>query len=410
MRSAFTHILGSTALAQLLLLASTPILMRFYDQATFGVFGIASAIALTGSVLVSLRLDHSLHLSAEPEQLLGSALQVIFLLSLVALIPVIAHGVLSGTDHAAYIYLFATSHAVWTSTLMFLNLRHRYRLIACQNLLPVVIFLAGALGVPLLAGDNSAGATQPSMLDPLAGDNALLYWQALAYAVSALVGCWAVRRDIRFGPFKQLGRVLRAHRDDVRYLVPARLLSIVSANMTVFGSAWLFGPELTGLVVVANRISRAPVRVLGNGMNNVLRAAVARPESLFATFSRVGTIALVTALLAVTVVLLLPDALYVRLVGNDWGGLAPVLLIATVAAGFQLMAGSVTSLLDTYAKRANLQINIALFAGGAIAILTAALIDLSLLGYLWVGCTASAIVHATSFYLSYGVVRREQRQ
>ena len=393
MRSAFTHILGSTALAQVLLLASTPILMRYYDQATFGVFGIASAIALTGSVLVSLRLDHSLHLSAEPEKLLGSALQVIFLLSLVALIPVVAHGVMSGTYHAAYIYLFATSHAIWTSTLMFLNLRHRYRLIACQNLLPVVIFLAGALGVPLLAGDN-----------------ALLFWQALAYAVSALVGCWAVRRDIRFGPFKQLGRVVRAQRDDVRYLVPARLLSIVSANMTVFGSAWLFGPELTGLVVVANRISRAPVRVLGNGMNNVLRSAVARPESLSATFSRVGTIALITALLAVTVVLLLPDALYVRLVGNDWGGLAPVLLIATVAAGFQLMAGSVTSLLDTYAKRANLRVNIALFSGGALAILAAAIIDLSLLGYLWIGCTASAIVHATSFYLSYGIVRREQRQ
>lgn len=391
MRAAFTHILGSTALAQLLLLASTPVLMRHHDQATFGVFGIAAAVALAGSVIISLRLDHSLHLADDPERLLGSCLQIILALSLTLAVPVMLFSITQADSTALFVLLFAGSHALWTSTLMFLNLKNRFRSIALQNLLPVIIFIVGAL---------SAGSFESV--------NALLFWQAIAYGISALVGFWHVRQEVRFAPLASLLNVLGRYRDDVRYLVPARLLSIVSANMTVFGSAWLFGPELTGLVVVANRVARAPVRVLGNGMNNVLRAAIAHPAQLPATFTRIGTIAVATALLAFAVVLALPETAYARFVGDDWAGLAPVLLVATVTAGFQLLAGSVTSVLDTYAKRSNFRVNVALFAGGVATIAAAALLDLSVLAYLWIGCAASAAVHGASFFLSYGVVRTQR--
>ena len=389
---AFGGILGSSAVAQLLLFASTPLLVASHDKDSFGVFGLASIAAIALSTLLSLKLDHSLHLSPEPARLLGSCLQSILVGTLVLALPTLALVYLHGEWIVALTLLFAATHAAWNTTLLQLNLRQRYRAIALQNLLPPIVFVAGAL-----SGDE------------LGGVNALLFWQSVAYLVAALVGGWLIRHDVVFPPLASLPNVVSRHRDDVRYLVPGRLLQLLSSNVHVLGAAYLFGAELAGLVVVANRIARAPVRVLGDGMSNVLRAAIPRADALSRTFVCIGAIAVTTALLATAAVALVPESLYARFFGSDWAGLAPVLLVTTVAAGFQLLAGSVASLLAAYAKRTSFLLNLALVSGGAAAFGLARSAELGLLPYLWLGCALSSAVHLGSFALSLGIVRRRDR-
>jgi len=389
--SAFGNILGSTAVAQLLLLASTPLLMHRHDEAAFGVFGTAAALALVASVAVSLRLDHSLHLSDRPQALLGSCLQIILLGSSILAVPVLALAAARSDPTVVSALAFAVSHAVWTTTTLYLNRENRFRAIALQNLLPVVIFIGGALW-----GER------------LALGNALMFWQATAYVMAAASGLFLLRGLPHFDPLGALGSVVRRYRDDLRFLVPARLLALLSSNITVLGSAWLYGPELAGLVVVANRISRAPVRVLGNGMSNVLRASIMQPGALHATFTRVGTIAAIAGIAAVVVVALLPERLYPRLFGDGWGQLAPVLVITTVAAAFQLLAGSVDSLLNTYEKRASFHVNVALFGGGCAAIGIAVALDWTLILYLWSSSLVAAVVFMASFLISYRIARRQR--
>lgn len=128
-------------------------------------------------------------------------------------------------------------------------------------------------------------------------------------------------------------------------------------------------------MVVANRISRAPVRVLGNGMSNVLRASIMQPGALAAAFTRIGAIAATAGALAVVCVALLPERVNPRLFGQEWAGLAPVLLITTIAAAFQLLASSVDSLLNTYDKRASFQVSVALTSGGLAAIGASAVLE-----------------------------------
>jgi len=393
MLTAFTHILGSTAAAQLLLLASTPLLMHLYSQVEFGVFGTAAAIAVVVSVAVSLRLDHSLHLADDPNGLLGSCLQIIALGALVIGVPVLALSVVRADPTIATTLAFAVAHAAWTTTTLYLNRQNCFRAIALQNLIPPTIFIGGALGA-----------------EHIAIGNPLMFWQAAGYVAGAASGLFMIRSDLSFAPFSALGGTLHRYRDDLRYLVPARVLSLLSSNVAVLGSAWLYGPEIAGLVVVANRVSRAPVRVLGNGMSNVIRASIMLPGALAPTYFRVCAVAAATGALAITGVAAMPDDAYPRLFGADWKGLGPVLLVTTTAAAFQLLAASVDSLLNTYDKRASFHVSLALGGGGLLAVAVATALEWPVMAYLWASCALVALVYAASFVLSYGIVRRQRAQ
>ena len=390
MRSALIGILGSNAVSQLLIIASTPLLTRVHDQGAFGAFGVATLFALLGATLLSFRLEQSLHVTAEPPaELYSASLLLVAALGAGVGLPVAWFwSARVGVDAFATL-LFAAGLATTVSTLTYLNLRRRFRQLATLVLLTPLVFIAGALLLPHAPG----------------GGNALLFWQAAGYASSALAGLFLVRADIVPLGVHRLRRVVGTARDDVRYLVPSYLLSILSLNMSVAGSAWLFDERVAGLVVIAQRISRAPITMLGNSLNEVLRAAIPTPAALGRTFRTVVALCLATSAGMLLSVWLVPESAYALVLGEGWEGLRAVLGITVVAACFQLVATSVQSMLTAFRKRTDLLVNAALFVAGAAALLVGAATDSDALGYLWLHSALVAVVYAAAFVQCRAAVR-----
>ena len=87
MKSALLNILGSNAISQLLIIASTPLLTRLYDKHVFGVLGIATTLALLLSAMLSCRLEYSIHTDVDPLSIFQSCLSFIRLSVIVILLP-----------------------------------------------------------------------------------------------------------------------------------------------------------------------------------------------------------------------------------------------------------------------------------------------------------------------------------
>ncbi len=397
MRGALFNILGSNALSQLLIIASTPLLTRTYPQGDFGWFSVATTLSLVSSTLLTLRLEHSIHVTTlAPAQLYAICLRLAWTSAVMIGIPLVTVLLLldpmSGSVAAIDLWLiltFATAHATLVVSQIFLNFEQRFRTMAALNLLVPLVFVCGALTFPHLPA-------QP---------NGLLFWQACAYAIGALVLMFLQRCHIRLPPLSAMRVALRQERSNWQFLVPSQLLSIVSLNLSVIGAAWLFDPAVAGLVVIAQRIARAPVTVVGNGLNEVLRAAIPARCTLRRTFLVITALCLASGCVMVVGVYLISDALWSRVLGDGWSGLRGILLITVIGAVFQLIGTSVISMLTSFEKRSDLIINACLFVAGACALLTSAHWQVSATSYLWLHTVLSSAVYLIGFWLAWRIAR-----
>lgn len=440
MKRAFVSIVGSGALAQLLLVVSTPWLTRLHDERAFGAFGVATTVALIGSTLLSLRLEHATHVSRlGPNTIYRSALTTIVLFSLpVAALVAIASSMIasrsgaigtgvSGTGGSDLVWIlgFAIGHATHAVGLMLLNYRRRFRTIAAIVLLVPGVFLVGALAIPS---------------PPLDG-NALLIWQCVAYACGAVATLY-VTRDALFAACpdtsmsaperrprasytgvssrnakpttrttneRQLLRMwfatLRRERDSWRFLVPSQLLSIGALNIAVVGAALVFDPATAGLILIAQRIARTPVTMLGNTLNEVLRSTIPDRQALQRTFRMIASAAVLIAAAMIVTVQLVPYSAYALLLGDGWSDLGPVLTITVFGAAAQLVGSSVASLLTALDRRSDFIVNAALATVGAVSLWFAARLDVAATTWLWWQVLGSACVYVCAFALAVRTLR-----
>ena len=349
MRAALVNILGSNALSQLLIVASTPLLTRTYPQADFGWFGVATTLALVSSTLLTLRLEHSIHVTAlDPARLYGICLTLAMGTALLIGVPGVLIWIvaLPVADHVApldlaLILVYALAHATLVVSLIYLNYQQRFRLIATISLLVPIVFVGGALSVPLLPG-------QP---------NALLFWQTCAFASGASLVIILQRRVIAWPSMPGLREALSRERANWQFLVPSQLLSIVSLNLSVIGAAWLFDPAVAGLVVIApadrprtghrrrQRPQRSPARRHPGAPRN--------PPHL------PGDCRAVQCRWPADGGQRVPDTRIGLFVGarNRLGRLRAILLITVIGAAFQLVGTSVISMLTSFDKRSDLLVN-----------------------------------------------------
>ena len=395
MKSALLNILGSNAISQLLIIASTPLLTRLYDKHVFGVLGIATTLALLLSAMLSCRLEYSIHTDVDPLSIFQSCLSLIRLSMIVILLPgLLLISLWLGIHNALLIGIFAIAHVLHVCCGFYLNYLQKFRTIGIINLLVPLVFLAGALG-------------QSYVFAPV---NALLLWQAFGFVSGAIVSLTVLIKALGFVPLTSLKRTLWRHKDNIRYLLPSQLLTILALNLSVIGTAALFSEAMAGLVVIGQRIARAPVTVIGNGLNEVLRAAIPTPARLPRTFKVVFCITASCSVLMLIGVQLIPEHWYAIVLGSGWDGLKPVLVITVIAACLQLIGTSVTSMLTAYRKGAELIINILLTVAGILALLTTMAFNANVIQYLWLHSILVACVYSAGFVLSYRVMREQSPQ
>lgn len=394
MKSAFVHILGSSALAQMLLLLSMPFLMRLYGAEDFGVFGLYTVFAMGASTLSALKIDHSLHLTKFPCEVFSACIEMASGSILAILIVVAFVGQWIDVNNVVAMLVFGGAHAIVTSCTMMGNLRKRYRLVAFLNLVAPLVFIVLAV-----AFADSGFAL-----------NHLLLAQAIAYFLGALLGVFYLREDLKSISLSGIMKILKLHREDVIFLVPSRFIAILSSNAMVLGAAFLFNAELAGLVVVATRVARTPVRVFGDGLSNTLRTTVGNRIALARAFTTVALVATVVGISSTLVIGFLPESVFTKILGDQWQGLKFVILVSAVAAAFQLLSESVGSVLTTFRKSQYFVLNAALALTALIAALICYVAGLAFESYLVLTTVLMSLIYLSFFYSAWKTLATDRKE
>lgn len=368
--------------------------MRFYDSAEFGILGVASTIALLMSTVLSCKLEHSIHIDSNPSHLFHTCLTLVFALLVLLCVPVfIALYLVLGASNALLVICFATAHALFGVCYIYLNFLQQFRYIAITSLAMPIVFLAGALLVGPAHTQNELGLSQ------------LLLWQSVSIILATLLALVLLRQHLGFVSVRDLIKQLSANKSAIRYLVPSHLLSTLALNISVMATAFLFDQLFAGMLVVAQRMSRAPVTMVGNAMNEVLRSTIPARVHLTDTFKKIALGSLSISVLMLAVAWLTPESAYLWLVGEQWSGLSEVLNITVLAAAFQLIGTSVICLLTVFAKRSELIINLSLVSGALAVFVAAYTFELPPLHYLWAHVLVSSAIYLYAFKLCWQVTK-----
>lgn len=395
MKRAYINILGSNIVSQALIVLSTPLLMRAYDGQEFGVLGVSVPLALLLSTLFSCKLEHSIHIDANPQVLFQSALTLVLSIMVLLALPVTwALTPHLGLSNSLLVIAFALFHAVFGCCSIYLNFLQKFRALAICNIALPVAFLSGALLIGPKVSVYNAEVSQ------------LLIWQTISMGIATCLGLLYIGSHLRLVRLRHLLQRLQEHKQAIFYLVPSHMLATLSLNISVMGAAVLYDEAIAGLIVVAQRMSRAPVTMIGNALNEVLRTTIPARKELIRTFKRVAMVCFVTATAMIIVIWIIPETLYINVVGNEWRGLSDVLRITVIAAGAQLIGTSVLCMLTVFAKRSELMINLALVIIALVAIIVAHTLELAALEYLWGHASITALVYLFAFIQCWRVARQ----
>ncbi len=312
----FARLGTGTAIGQLLVIATMPLLTRLYDPASFGILGLFLSFIAVAMILVGLRFDLAIA-SADHDEQAGRILR----LALVVIVP---------TSLLAAFALWLLINGDWFGF----------------GLLPVLapvgaaillifsgVFLAirywhvrrrGFHHLSVAAGLQGAGRAAAPLLVAfwLPG-----FWGLFAGEVAGrMLGLGRLIREARDELLMpRAGELLRTAREQWRY--PAIVLpsSLVDALATALPAPFLvfaFGPVAAGQFALVQRVAAAPAGLIAGSFADVIhghalggaRDGTAMRRLLWASAGRVG---LLGALVYVPVVALAPTA-FPLVFGRAW--------------------------------------------------------------------------------------------
>lgn len=344
--SAVLTIAGATAFGQLIALAATPLLSRYFPPAVYGLFAVVNSLALSLAVVACLRYDQALPLpddDREASALAGGALVlggvVTAVGTLVALVagptvvvalgadpalgPLVPWGPVVAGLMGAYLVLSQ------------LALRHRlYASIARRN----VVQAAATAVLQVGAGALDLGA----------------HGLAAGLAAGQLVGVLALVADLRrrraaprLGGWRAL---FRRYRRFPLLLAPSGLVNALGLQVPVLVAAAVIDARAAGLLGMTQRLMLVPMALLGAAVAQVFlgefsaarRSGRADLEAPFLRASRrlapVGlAIGGVTALVAPTA--------FGLVLGPAWGEAGEYARLLSLAMALQFLASPLSQAL-----------------------------------------------------------------
>jgi len=335
-------LMSGTAVAQAVTVLSAPLITRLYDPTAFGHYGLVLAIAAPVAIIASLRYELAIVLPARDDDAadvlvlsLGLALVVSLLVAL-GLVAFGHHVARAVGDEAIRPLLWwvpvivALTGAFQSASYWFIR-RERFNHLAVTTTGKAV----ATFGVQAAAGVGGGAAMG------LVGGHVV----GLAAGVVAL---WTriVRHDhdrVRVrARVSSIAAAARAHRQFPTYSAPQALVNALSRNAPLLVLGSFFGPALVGHYLLAHRVLKMPITLLGNAFRQVFyprAVAVARDGALGTLVSRM-TLALGIAVFVPGVVLSLwAPAAFAFVFGDGWEQAG----VYAQALGIWLMSGLVAA-------------------------------------------------------------------
>ncbi len=340
-RSVLTLVAG-TGLAQVIVIASSPVLTRLYPPADFGIFSVAMSIMAILITVTCLRFEFAIPLPASDDvaaNVLALALVVNVVMSVVALavLWLVGDAILGAIGASALgaglilvslgqlgggIMSGLTNWAVRTkefSTIAATRMTQSLALVAVQ----IVLGIAGLGAVGLLFG---------AVVGRVVGSGRLARTAALTHAD-------AFRRVSRAG----IVAVARRYHRFATISSPSALLNALGQQAPLLLLVALYGAEVGGFFALADRVCSIPLTLVAGAVGQVFLAEAAanahtEPHAIRGLFVRTTWSLLRLAIGPTVVLAVLAPILAGPVFGGDWGEaglyvaiLAPMYLAAFVA-------------------------------------------------------------------------------
>ena len=312
---------GGAAAAQLLSLLAMPILARLYTPQDFGAFGVFVAVLGIAACLATLQYENAIPLPRSPRagaNLLAAALAVLLGMSALFTAALLAADALYG-DAAI---LLTLRPMLWLMPPSFLAIGlylallgwmlrlGQFRVMAGARVTQSAVVAAAQIGFGLL-GASGIG---------LAMGNAL-GWAASAVVLG--VAAWRVRHAglARISP-AGMGRAMRRYRKFPMVSSFSAMLEMIQMQAPVLLITMLYGVQVGGLFLIANRVTLLPINMLALSISQVMIRAMAgearSPEVLARVLPRVlAGLAAVGCVLAVVAAVGAPLA-FALVFGPEW--------------------------------------------------------------------------------------------
>lgn len=257
-------------MAQLINLASYPVLARLYTPAEFGAFGtFIAAAAIPGAIACGrFELGITTAPSAGQRAMLWLCIYVALGVSTVATAATAVYWCWVSMPMVALIapLLFLAILLTGTSNAVTIYLiRHESFRFASAG---VVIRTAVTVGVQLIASFQ-----WPSAAGLIAGFT-------LGLMAQALLGLWLARHNHGIGAPKiaEMRAMFRRFRKQVSVDIPSTLLSALSINLMPFILQFLFGIRIVGFYSVGQRIAMLPLQLFNDSLSQVFFQRAARAQ------------------------------------------------------------------------------------------------------------------------------------
>lgn len=319
------QVIGGNSAAQLIVIASAPLITRIYSPEVFGIQGVFLSVVALLAPVVALRYPMAIVLARgnrEIRQAEQASLFVALIVCLVVLVSLLVArepiSVALGLDGLGLLVLLVPLMLFFTATQEIVEYRaarfNRFREISVVTALHA-LFINGSRIVAGLFYPVASTLVSISTAGP-----AVLTW-LLGTSIKER-GRSRRRRPLAFRNFRSLRTFLKAKREFPFFRSPADLLTAASEALPVIVLTALSGPAVAGFYTLARSVLNLPTNVIGNAIGNVYYAHFAEKaredKPLFASALTSTLILLLGPGLVIVVGCLFAPALFSFVFGGEW--------------------------------------------------------------------------------------------
>ncbi|MCG3399248.1 lipopolysaccharide biosynthesis protein [Staphylococcus massiliensis] len=302
----------SSAIAQIVLIFSVPIISRIYSPEQFGIFTLFNYLALIFIPVINARFD-LLIINSKTTKKANAIAQISIMISLIIIIFTILAGVVGSIVLKGYyleiisfvlLLVFVSLTNIFTS---YLNLNKKYFHISIINITRTLLMVIVQIAFGWLT-HNSLG---------------LVLGFTLSYLAGIIIGFKEFKKHFKLNKnIRYLKKVFKLHSNQLFYSTPSIIINSLTFSVTVFIIGLMYSTKDVGIYGMATRILNVPIVVAGMGLSKIFMQKASEDYYKFNNFRPVllkfslGLFFL--GLIAYGPLLLLKEEVVLLFLGRDW--------------------------------------------------------------------------------------------
>ncbi len=400
---------SGTAVAQLALVVSAPVLARLYEPESFGVFSYVVAATAVIAAVSSFKFEWTIPLAAELDEaraLLRLSLYLALATSAAAGLAILVGG--RTLDERSELELLP--YLWWLPPLVFLTSAFTVlsQTAIRQRAYQVVAYRSALQAIATVISQMTLSAATKSPVGLLGGQT---FGRCVGIITLARSGADLLTRP-------QRGSYLKVARRYWRYpaiFTPSALCNVVGTQLPLLIVGGLYGSEAVGQFGMAQRIALLPASLLGVAVGEVfrgelsarMRAGTLMNRSMYLrTSAALGVAGSVLALLLLSI----GPVLFPLVLGDQWQGAGLYARAMAVSIGLGLMVSPVSQVFVAYGRSlSGLAVDVSRILSIGGAAIVAIRLGADALAVVWAMYAAQAVNYALTWLVGLQIAGGEQR-